>query len=386
MIRHASAVGNQTTDANKTDSSSASAVARIDSLTSLRGLVAIWVLIHNDSLIRSTLSIDSYTQFVARGYLAVDFFFVLSGFVLTMVHGEDLTKLTWQKYRDFVILRLARIYPLYALLLLARVGIEFAKWKVGVDSSFLGPAPFTENNSPLALAANFMMIQAWGFFPEYTWIPTAWSVSADWFAYLAFPLLITLLYPLVRNVAGSLAVGAFCISLLAILVLGNAGSIEFPMYASLLRCIPEFMIGIALGFNRHRFNLKSTWSDFVIALLAISAAYVAHRGTFEILFLVCVSLLIPTLAASQGLISRAINFRALVYLGELSYAIYLSHMIIQSGWRIAEGKLFDEMSTSAIVISSILRTILILISSAMLFHFFEVPTRRWIRKAFTKRG
>ena len=135
------------------------------SLTTLRGIAALWVLAHNDLVFRHSSEVDKISGLFTKGYLGVDFFLVLSGFVLAYVYalpmqsnGKRLDP--WR----FVGLRLARIYPLYVFLLSIRGSVEAAKLFVEESGSFRGPAPFSDQNSVAALFANLLMVQAWGFF------------------------------------------------------------------------------------------------------------------------------------------------------------------------------------------------------------------------------
>jgi peptidoglycan/LPS O-acetylase OafA/YrhL len=99
-------------------------VVNIKSHTALRGIAALLVvLLPYSQILRPVFDVDSYTSFVAKGYLWVDFFFILSGYVLSHVYsaspGNDLTS-TWR----FLRMRFARIYPLHFMTLLCLVALQ----------------------------------------------------------------------------------------------------------------------------------------------------------------------------------------------------------------------------------------------------------------------
>jgi len=96
---------------------------RIDNLTGLRALASVWVLLYHIQGLIPSANISSWTwtqRFIAKGDLGVDVFFVLSGFVLSLVYVPKLPKaVSWSWYRHFIIRRFAKIYPMHLYVLLA---------------------------------------------------------------------------------------------------------------------------------------------------------------------------------------------------------------------------------------------------------------------------
>jgi len=89
------------------------------SLTPLRGIAALWVVLFHYCWHFPAVHADRYTGAVYKGYLAVDLFFMLSGFVISHVyHGAFALRVTGRRYRDFLKARIARIYPLHLTVLL----------------------------------------------------------------------------------------------------------------------------------------------------------------------------------------------------------------------------------------------------------------------------
>jgi peptidoglycan/LPS O-acetylase OafA/YrhL len=100
----------------------------LPSLTPLRGIAALWVVVFHYCWHLPALHVDRYTGAVYKGYLAVDLFFMLSGFVISHVYRRVFARqLTGQGYLDFLKARVARIYPLHLTVLLLFVATALAE-------------------------------------------------------------------------------------------------------------------------------------------------------------------------------------------------------------------------------------------------------------------
>src|SRR6202161_3995096 len=116
---------------------------------------------------------------VAKGYLGVELFFVLSGFILCPVYLDQVADGGF-RYGSFLWARLARIYPLHLATLAGIGAMALAALAAGrvIDPNIL---------SWSSLPANLLLVQAWGYAPQAGWNHPSWSISAEWFAYLSFP-------------------------------------------------------------------------------------------------------------------------------------------------------------------------------------------------------
>src|SRR6185369_9930176 len=138
-----------------------------------------------------------------QGYLGVDFFFLLSGFVLAYVHGEEMRRPSWAVYGRFLALRLGRIWPAYLAALLAVVVISLMNGQLELD-----------NYSVPRLLLHALMLQNWGFIHAGEFNFPTWSVSAEWFVYLLFPVFAAILLRVPRN--GALAAIPLLVLMLAL--------------------------------------------------------------------------------------------------------------------------------------------------------------------------
>ena len=119
--------------------------------------------------------------FAQAGYVGVDLFFVLSGFVIADNYRHFFEPWDRDKYWRFQLVRLGRIYPVHSVMLLATVGIVAVATAAGYQRTTAGV-----DYSLGSFFANVLLVQAWGF-PQYSWNWVAWTISAEWFAYLLFP-------------------------------------------------------------------------------------------------------------------------------------------------------------------------------------------------------
>jgi peptidoglycan/LPS O-acetylase OafA/YrhL len=157
----------------------------IRALTGIRGVAAVWVVaVHSwpGYMIMFPVLRDVYRP-ISRGPLGVDLFFILSGFILSYVYAAGNLKFGFREYGRFVWYRIARIFPNHWVTLLFLI--------VLVISSHSLHIPLTGNYPYSRLVFHATLTQEWPFIgpsQPREWVNTAWSLSAEWFAYLfVFP-------------------------------------------------------------------------------------------------------------------------------------------------------------------------------------------------------
>ncbi len=163
----------------------------LTTLTPLRGIAAIFVVIFHSNLMFQTFLPPGYTQFIDSGWLWVDFFFVLSGFIMCYAYrkyfSDNVSRANFKKY---IGARFARIYPLHFITTIWAfiVSVIIVKLTSGPLDPF-----FAEVFNLKALPACLLLVQSMhvGFFTAPLNTPS-WSMSTEWWAYIVFPFLLPL--------------------------------------------------------------------------------------------------------------------------------------------------------------------------------------------------
>jgi peptidoglycan/LPS O-acetylase OafA/YrhL len=302
-------------------------VNQIASLTGVRGLAALWVaFLHG----RGSVPLDQaafgvFGNFLGRGWLGVDLFFILSGFIISYVHGADFPPLSWPGIRRFLTLRLARIYPAHAVATLILVPMLL------IATTALGYQPKTDTFSMLRLGYSLALLNGWGIPGSIGWNVPSWSVSSEWFAYLLFPLIaITVGRVRSRGLNGAIAAGT-CLAMIALAIWRTGATQYMPgERLTLLRVSSEFLIGCCLlGIYRSSAPRRIyDWLAFGATAAVIGLALVRPGHFWDFLFIGLFAVTILALSLASGPASAVFGHPILLYLGRISYSLYLMHTIV----------------------------------------------------------
>lgn len=327
----------------------------IDALTGLRGIAALWVLAYHAGL-------------SAAGYLGVDLFFVLSGFIIAYNYADAGLAADGPRYREFLWRRLARIYPVYlaALLLTLAAVAALTPWEVSLRKS----AHFTVEG----FWASVFMVQAWTVPVPRLWNVPGWSVSAEWAAYLAFPLLAAR----VRRVESMRTTVLAIVLLYALLALAmNLLSLRATLSYGLVRIAAGFTAGVLL----HRlWMLRGAPRDAdgarpVLALvLLVGGATVLESSVAK--YAAAVWLPILACAVVYGLASsrsRWLCAPLAQWLGRISFSLYMVHWPIVQLYRRGAESFPHAPSRALVTLAAIVSSILV---GWLMYRFVEEPSRR----------
>ena len=207
-------------------------------LTSIRGIAAWWVVLFHLRLLLVPWLPRAAIGLLDQGNLAVDLFFVLSGFVIALNYGERLAA-DWRATGDFLFRRFARIYPLHLLILLG-----FAAY---FGAAILFGSATIERQDPGYFLASLLLVQNWGVLHALKWNVPAWSISTETCAYLLFPILLRFAAP-ARLPSWLLAALVLLLGLSVPLFFAATGY-DFPNAVpetGLFRCLVQFAIGVLL--------------------------------------------------------------------------------------------------------------------------------------------
>lgn len=343
---------------------------RIAPLTGLRGIAAVAVMIyhipHNPAFAGWDVPLFS------RAYLCVDLFFILSGFVISLGYYERVVqRLSPASYGDFLVNRLARVWPLHFV-----VALVFAARFLLNVSGEQGVAL-----TPANVAANLLMVQSWGWGTQ-ALAGNSWSVSTELVAYLAYPLVALLAF---SRLAWLQAAGSAGL-LLAVAWLGhgsrgpldvNDGDTILPV----LRCLAGFSLGV-LAYRLVQDARTARWlggeHGFVAACIGIAAALLVPGGDVLV-----VLAFVPLVMACyyNGRAVRAVMANPVCFhLGLISYSIYLWHPLVRDifarGMGVAHGKGYAGYDW-AFLLGTYLATWLVCWAS---YKLIEVPGHRAIKR------
>jgi peptidoglycan/LPS O-acetylase OafA/YrhL len=367
----------------------------IRSLTGLRIVAALWVVGFHFSFTPG----DAYTRFweplrplVQTGALGVDLFYVLSGFVITLTYLDKMGRRPSPRVMlTFWWARICRIWPVYAVVLTL-----FGGWLLYKDTRATDGFLAYQTTQPTVDLAHYLeqlaMVQLWHrpFFDGSSWVGPAWSISAEWLAYVCFPLVVLVLYRL-RNappvVTGTLAVA--CMVPLAWMCYSTG--LPYHSGSWLLRIGAGFLAGAftCLAVRRIPLSGRVDRTASVVAVLALVEIVVGlwwgfwrgqGAGDFGGVVVVAFPVLVGALALSTRGLSRFLSTGPMVHGGKISYSLYLVHVPVfeifwtYMGWdeRIAPGSALGTFLVPQVFLLTVLL-------AHLSFRYLEEPARLALR-------
>lgn len=343
----------------------------VRALTSIRGVAAWLVVLYH---VRGSIAglPPAAEAWLSKGYLAVDFFFLLSGFVIWMSYAERLHGGSAGARLDFLKRRFARVWPLHIVVLGYAVALALLLAATGRHD----PAAFPFAELPL----HALLVQNWGLTSDLTWNDPAWSISCEAGAYLVFPLLVALVdWRRVSTPAILLAIAGLFALLHAGMVIGGAPTLgtDIPRFG-LLRCLIEFTAGTALCALWQRWRPYASAMTFRCAVAGAVALVAAVSGAVPetLAAPAMLSALLLTLALTADWRGNPLSLTPIHYLGEISYATYLSHFMLFLTFKLAFVR--DAHAVPIWQIAAYLG--LVFVVSIGLYHFVERPAQRLINR------
>lgn len=205
------------------------------SLDALRGIASLLVVIHNIGWVFPGYENGAFLQ----GYLAVDFFFVLSGFVIYHSYRNSLKTLA--KFGRFAWLRIGRLRPLHLFFLVVFIGIELARYIAQHQFGMVPNFPLFSYNNWNTFISNLFMVQSLGLHDHLSFNAPAWSISVEIATYLIFAALLTLFIARGKFflVAASVSIASYA----AISLIGKT-NFDFNYDYGILRCTGGFFLGV----------------------------------------------------------------------------------------------------------------------------------------------
>ncbi len=339
---------------------------RLEQLTFTRFIAAILIFVFHYGKDIFPFNIDGVKDVFYQSNVSVSYFFILSGFVMIIAYGNK----TSIDFRDYIKRRFARLYPVYFLAIVALFLCFLMKQQ---------PIDYT------GLFLNIFMIQSW--FPGYalSFNTPAWSLAIELFFYLSFPLLFNYFYKkyTLKKIA-ILILLFFIISQIALHVLFYSSfyegypskSHDFVFYFPMMH-FNAFLIGNLAGLFFIKGIQKKNYDWPIIGLivltgilLKLNTGIIFHNGMLAIVFVP----LIILISSNNGVLTRISKKKTLVFLGQISYGIY----ILQKPVYIAVSGVFNYLHVENLVLLFYSSLATLILCAAISYTYIEKPLRKKI--------
>lgn len=300
----------------------------IPSLTGVRGIAALWVLVYHLQSFSRQLGLGALgsVPLLRGGWAGVDLFFVLSGFVLMLTHETQFRALSWGNLGRFAALRALRIYPVSTAVLLMILGL------VTVDATFrtwFAQAAVPTNLTATAFVRTLFLANRWWLPADGDWNQPTWSLSAELVGYVAFPF-IAVVATRISMKPLLIVLAVLCLLFPVMVSIGVSGRIynDDIFWGALPRMIGSFTGGIVLC-RLHRLTpelwrgVQGRIADIALVLIVVDMAIPHASGAAPLLF----GVLVYGLASDRGFANTWFSTSFSVLLGRISFPLYLVHVM-----------------------------------------------------------
>ncbi|TDN70547.1 acyltransferase [Paraburkholderia sp. BL10I2N1] len=363
----------------------------VGSFEGARGVAALLVAVYHFSLFMPFNL--PYPVFIRYGYLFVDLFFVLSGYVICSSYQNRLS--SGNAFWNFAIRRFGRLFPLlifstavYVLIPNLHALTKYVLVVLGHQNMFASPTSsgyFLPSGAEIL--ATLTMTHGLGLFDKAILNYVSWSISTEFYTYMLFAGVCIAISGRVRLAAFALlSVLAFLITCWASLVwhdcIANVECLNITYDFGLTRCIASFFMG-CLTFHAAKFATRHESALQACALLAAGGIFMAlkHAPALALGLPFVFALLILSLSSDRGFVARCLRSKPAQMLGCRSYSIYLLHPALIYLFGLAAR--YSVRPAFGIVTLSIYLTTLFIVSG-LTYRFIEVPFRdvfnRWAGK------
>jgi peptidoglycan/LPS O-acetylase OafA/YrhL len=366
----------------------------LSNLTPLRGIAAIWVNLFHYNIMGILFVLPSQSQLLEKGYLMVDLFFIMSGFIICHVYQKSfLYDIKFKNFKKFIVARFARVYPLHFFTLLYTIIFiaHLHRWNRVYD--------------PNAIPTNFLLLHSFGIHNIYTWNVPSWSISAEWWAYMAFPL-IMLFINRKKNLAMILLAVFSASAYIAIIFwlprhdpfdpkIVVPHNLDSSFDFGFLRGLAGFICGMlvykiyASGLLNKIFQ-KDITAIFIMLITLICLHVGINDGFYIILFIP----LVLAFALNNRRLHYVCNSRLLQYLGKISYSIYLSSLFadlsyyhLTNGIKLPGVLYLDRLTASNFWVGLgyyLVFLVLIIGFASLTYYIIEKPCRKYINAKWGK--
>lgn len=346
-------------------------------------------------------------EFFARGFLFVDFFFVLSGFIIfanystRLGSGSDLSK--------FMILRVGRLYPLHISIFLIYIVLEIAQYIVPALQAFSSSPPFQGVDSQMGdILPNLFLMHSFGLTDSLSFNGPSWSISAELWAYALFG---SALFFFRRRIIYFLV--SACIASALFLIYQDA-YLTTTFKFGLIRCFYGFSTGAILWFlykntvknfekSHNSFSfMRWSFAEGVVVFVTILWMLFLSNGIEAMPIVFLFSAVIYVFSFEKGALSKILKYPFFTSVGMISYSVYMVHLFISGKYKLFLTKINSYFSLNMVSeldgktvlgtniwqgdVFTIVYLLLVIFVSFITYHVIEDPARKLVRKYIDKKN
>ncbi|WP_027847862.1 acyltransferase family protein [Marinospirillum minutulum] len=328
-------------------------------LDGLRAIAVLAVIVYHAELSWKGFSL------LPGGFLGVDIFFVLSGYLITGI--------LWEKNRSLFSFYKGRVDRIYPALLLLLFFSSLVSYKILIPGDLLATVESIKGS--LGFYANYIFMHEDSYIAEsskYKPLLHIWSLGVEWQFYLAFPLLILFIKKFFAENLTEILVLLIAASFFYCLHLLDRNS-TYAFYSTPSRIWELFAGGLAYQLSKNSDNSKLKGGLATTGVIVISYSFLFYKDSdnhpgFISLVAVLGSMFYIVFVNKESLVYKVLSFKPVVYLGLISYSLYLYHQPLQVYYRFY----FGEFGNKVFLVLLALTFILAYLS----YKFFEDPMRK----------
>lgn len=381
----------------------------LSNLTPLRGIAALLTVIFHIDIVLSSFQgklVDpNVSHLMNRMYLMVDFFFVLSGFIMCHVYAKKFSGSVNRKdFKNFTIARFARVYPLHFFSLFLTMLFLFLLYQWGMQVSPILDA----ENSAYSFITNLLLLHSMNFHQWFTFTHASWSISVEWWMYMIFPFLVAPVMKLSKS--GRILIIALCIG--GYLMIGYllVPLVTVPDSLSFFRSngIPPFSLNVSyqFGFFRCMFGFvigmmvylawKDNWaknlfsSGYTVLVLIAGLFACMHFAVLDVFTVLFFPLILLCAAYGSRNMNVLLATKPLQKLGDWSFSIYLIHQpFLYQATALMQNpnKTGIDLSNMTMLNSWLICIgfiVFLLFVAYLSYRFIELPSRNYINRRWGK--
>lgn len=294
----------------------------VASLDVLRFAAAAFILIYHYGM-NAPIELERILPVLGRGWLATDFFLMLSGYVLSRSYGDRLAS-GGVRPSQFFARRFFRLWPSHMVVLLG-----FGIFVLGCTVAGF-PAGHADHYGLVGFVAQAFLVHGWGMFDGPVWNVPTWTLSALLVCYALYSLYAPVLHKLSRPVLSAAAVTIVICAHLAAAVLAHRALADLPYAWGLMRAIPLFLVGNLIEHVTRGWRIQSPafWIGLTVCILSVVLIQQVPRSfVTDAVGLVALAALIA-LSGAVTVNETPLSHR----LGCVSFSLFLTHSLVGALW------------------------------------------------------